>query len=161
MHTPIVLQYQWLCSVLRGHFVYFGLPSHFESGTQSPQPAAVLMGAIVRLLERLPLPTPSITHPRGWSLANSRKPREEPSAGKPPARICEGEAEWLNYSTTIRRGLGGRSSESHVFDGDTQPGRAGKRTIRCQKQGFTKPGSGDVKCIIRAYIVAQRPRFAK
>ena len=26
------------------------------------------------------------------------KPQEEPSAGKPLARICEGEAEWLNYS---------------------------------------------------------------
>jgi hypothetical protein len=26
-------------------------------------------------------------------------PREEPSAGKPHARICEGEAEWLSYST--------------------------------------------------------------
>jgi len=25
--------------------------------------------------------------------------REEPSAGKPHARICEGEAEWLSYST--------------------------------------------------------------
>ena len=35
-----------------------------------------------------------------WSLANSGKPREEPSVGKPPARICEGYAEWLNYSTT-------------------------------------------------------------
>ena len=35
-----------------------------------------------------------------WSLADSSKPREEPSAGKPLARICEGEAEWLNYSTT-------------------------------------------------------------
>jgi hypothetical protein len=34
-----------------------------------------------------------------WSLAKSGKPQEEPSAGKPPARICEGEAEWLNYST--------------------------------------------------------------
>jgi hypothetical protein len=30
------------------------------------------------------------------------KPQEEPSAGKPPARICEGDAEWLNYSTTTR-----------------------------------------------------------
>jgi hypothetical protein len=27
-------------------------------------------------------------------------PREEPSAGKPIAQICEGEAEWLSYSTT-------------------------------------------------------------
>jgi len=26
--------------------------------------------------------------------------REEPSAVKPHARICEGEAEWLSYSTT-------------------------------------------------------------
>jgi len=24
---------------------------------------------------------------------------EEPGAGKPPARICEGEAEWPSYST--------------------------------------------------------------
>jgi hypothetical protein len=35
-----------------------------------------------------------------WLLADLGKPQEEPSAGKPPARICEGEAEWLNYSTT-------------------------------------------------------------
>lgn len=27
--------------------------------------------------------------------------REEPGAGKPHARICEGEAEWPSYSTTI------------------------------------------------------------
>jgi hypothetical protein len=27
--------------------------------------------------------------------------REEPGAGNPPARICEGEAEWRSYSTTI------------------------------------------------------------
>jgi hypothetical protein len=30
MHTPIVLQHRWLCSVLRGHFAYFGLPSNFD-----------------------------------------------------------------------------------------------------------------------------------
>jgi hypothetical protein len=29
--------------------------------------------------------------------------REEPGAGKPPARICEGEAEWPSYSTANRR----------------------------------------------------------
>jgi hypothetical protein len=76
MHTPIVLQYQWLCSVLRGHFVYFGLPSNFDrtndllsrdasslvSGTQSPQPAAVLMGAI-RPAARTPSLTYSLYHP--------------------------------------------------------------------------------------------------
>ncbi len=27
--------------------------------------------------------------------------REEPGAGKPPARICEGGAKWPSYSTTI------------------------------------------------------------
>lgn len=27
-------------------------------------------------------------------------PREEAGAGNPPARICEGEAEWPSYSTT-------------------------------------------------------------
>ena len=29
--------------------------------------------------------------------------REEPYAGKPHVRICEGEAEWLSYSTTLFR----------------------------------------------------------
>jgi hypothetical protein len=29
----------------------------------------------------------------------TRYPREEPGAGKLHARICEGEAEWLSYST--------------------------------------------------------------
>jgi hypothetical protein len=29
---------------------------------------------------------------------------EEPGAGKPPARICEGDAEWPSYSTTIPQG---------------------------------------------------------
>ena len=30
--------------------------------------------------------------------------REEPGAGKPHARICEGEAEWPSYSTTTLLG---------------------------------------------------------
>jgi hypothetical protein len=30
MHTPVVLQYQWLCSALRGHYAYFGLPSNWD-----------------------------------------------------------------------------------------------------------------------------------
>jgi len=28
-----------------------------------------------------------------WPLADSGKPQEEPSAGKPPARICEGKSQ--------------------------------------------------------------------
>ena len=31
--------------------------------------------------------------------------REEPGAGKPHARICEGEAEWISYSTIPQRGI--------------------------------------------------------
>jgi hypothetical protein len=33
-------------------------------------------------------------------------PQEEPDAGKPHVRICEGEAEWLSYSTTTCAGHG-------------------------------------------------------
>ena len=36
--------------------------------------------------------------------------REEPGAGKPPARICEGEAKWPSYSTTTWRNLSERSA---------------------------------------------------
>ncbi len=32
-------------------------------------------------------------------MADLINPREEPGAGKPHARIREGEAEWLSYST--------------------------------------------------------------
>jgi len=78
MHTPIVLQHQWLCSVLRGHFAYFGLPSNFDRinafyretnrlwyralNRRSQRPFS--WQCFLRLLERLPLPTPHITHPR-------------------------------------------------------------------------------------------------
>src|SRR5437870_2061268 len=41
------------------------------------------------------------TRGRLW-LDDSDKPREEPSAGKPHARICGGEAEWPSYPTTSR-----------------------------------------------------------
>ncbi|WP_207904061.1 hypothetical protein, partial [Rhizobium sp. PP-CC-3G-465] len=53
--------------------------------------------------------------------------REEPGAGNPPARICEGEAEWHSYSTTIDNGAHGGSvpplpwhirEKIYVADGD-------------------------------------------
>jgi hypothetical protein len=34
------------------------------------------------------------------------RPWEEPGAGNPQARICEGEAEWLSYSTAGASGCG-------------------------------------------------------
>jgi RNA-directed DNA polymerase len=78
MHTPIVLQYQWLCSVLRGHFAYFGLPSNFDRLNAFYRETCGLWyralnrrsqrrfpwECYLRLLERFPLPTPHITHPR-------------------------------------------------------------------------------------------------
>jgi group II intron reverse transcriptase/maturase len=78
MHTPIVLQHRWLCSVLRGHFAYFALPSNFDRINAFYQETRRLWfralnrrsqrrlswERYVRLLERLPLPTPHITHPR-------------------------------------------------------------------------------------------------
>ncbi len=39
-------------------------------------------------------------------MADSINPREEPGAGKPHARIREGEAEWLSYSTDPGRRAG-------------------------------------------------------
>jgi RNA-directed DNA polymerase len=78
MHTPMALQYRWLCSVLRGHFAYFGLPSNlgrinaFYQETRRLWYRALNRRSQRRLsweryawlLERFPLPTPSITHPR-------------------------------------------------------------------------------------------------
>jgi RNA-directed DNA polymerase len=78
MHMPIVLQYRWLCSVLRGHFAYFGLPSNWgRLNAFSHETRRIWYSALnrrsqrrlsweryVRLLERFPLPTPTVTHPR-------------------------------------------------------------------------------------------------
>jgi hypothetical protein len=78
MHTPVVLKYQWLCSVLRGHYAHFGLPSNWDRlGAFYQETRRIWYRALnrrsqrrlsweryVRLLERLPLPVPRITHPR-------------------------------------------------------------------------------------------------
>jgi hypothetical protein len=31
MHTPLPVQHRWLCSVLRGHYRYYGLPSNWHA----------------------------------------------------------------------------------------------------------------------------------
>ena len=78
MHTPVALQYQWLCSVLRGHYAYFGLPSNFDRihafyqetrrlwyrALNRRRQLQLTWARYVRLLERLPLPMPHLTHPR-------------------------------------------------------------------------------------------------
>lgn len=47
------------------------------------------------------------------SLDDSDQPREEPSAGKPHARICGGEAEWPSYPTIP---FCTRSTEEYRYD---------------------------------------------
>ena len=44
MHSPIVLQYQWLRSVLHGHFAYSGLPSNVAPRINAFQPEAHRLG---------------------------------------------------------------------------------------------------------------------
>jgi hypothetical protein len=48
------------------------------------------------------LPAPRIPRPGRHAGHDAGDVQEEPSAGKPHARICEGEAEWPSYSTAIR-----------------------------------------------------------
>jgi RNA-directed DNA polymerase len=82
MHTPLAVQHKWLCSVLRGHYAYYGLPCNYRSMSTFRQQARRLWYRALKrrdrgrkltwhrfeqLLERLPLPMPTITHP--WQSA--------------------------------------------------------------------------------------------
>lgn len=78
MHAPVAVQHRWLCQVLRGHYAYYGLTGNFRSLTMFYQEVRRLWFRALRrrsqrrmtwkdfgaLLERSPLPTPRITHPR-------------------------------------------------------------------------------------------------
>jgi len=44
IHTPMVPQYQWLRSVLREHFAYFGLPSNVAPGLTPSSQRRVVFG---------------------------------------------------------------------------------------------------------------------
>src|SRR5208282_404581 len=105
MHTPVVLQHHWLrvtrtLCLLRSA-EQFRPDSRLlsrdspplVSGTQSPQPAATHVGALRPVARTFPFAR-SANHPSPtrWPLADSGKPQEEPSAGKPLARICEGKS---------------------------------------------------------------------
>jgi hypothetical protein len=119
MHAPLVEQHHWYSSVLRGHYGYFGMPHNWRSLMGSGRKSgasdstassgeARRTGARAGTGSRLslhacrcrPLGSLTLGH-RGWRDAGNF--REEPGAGKPPARICEGGAEWPSYSTTTRR----------------------------------------------------------
>jgi group II intron reverse transcriptase/maturase len=77
MHMPVSDQHRWLCHVLRGHYMYFGLPSNFRSLEAFYREVRLLWFRALRrrsqrrmnwddyghVLERFPLPAPRITHP--------------------------------------------------------------------------------------------------
>ena len=80
MHAPVAAQHRWLCSVLRGHYAYYGLPSNFRSMVAFRWEVVGLWYRVLRrrerrrtftwsrfdrmLKERFPLPRLKITHPR-------------------------------------------------------------------------------------------------
>jgi len=74
VHAPIGEQHRWLCSVLRGHYAYYGLRSNLASLATFYQEVCRLWFGVLRrrsqraltwfdfarLLTRLPLPTPRL-----------------------------------------------------------------------------------------------------
>ena len=76
-HTPVTDQHTWLSQVLRGHYAYYGLPSNFRMlRAFSDHVRKLWYRALWRrsqrglswerfnaILERFPLPRPTITHP--------------------------------------------------------------------------------------------------
>ncbi len=78
MHEPVREQHRWLCSVLRGHDAYYGLPSnHHALGSFHHEVQRLWFRALYRqsqrsmtwadfnaLSVRFPLPEPRITHDR-------------------------------------------------------------------------------------------------
>src|SRR5207249_575355 len=83
LHTPVQSQHRWLCSVLRGHDAYYGLPSNWPRVDRFHDAVRRRWYRVLRrrsqrrltweqfnaLLERFPLPSTRITHPREVSLA--------------------------------------------------------------------------------------------
>jgi RNA-directed DNA polymerase len=82
MHAPMAEQQCWYASILRGHYVYYGLPNNsralsafhqevrriwFRCLRQRSQKARSLTwDRFKAMLERFPLPPPRITHP--WAV---------------------------------------------------------------------------------------------
>ena len=118
MHAPLAEQHRWYSSVLRGHYGYFGMPHNWRALNGFPRSPARLvqlpaaakpesrrMVGLVRRSDRHASLSRVLDHSSlgGGYADDAGHPREEPGAGKPHARICEGEAEWPSYSTIPRR----------------------------------------------------------
>ncbi|MFQ5668766.1 MAG: group II intron reverse transcriptase/maturase, partial [Candidatus Binatia bacterium] len=117
MHTPVAIQQQWLCQVLRGHYAYYGLPSNFRSLNGFYQNVQRIWFRALRrrsqrrmdwkdfggLLERFPLPRPSITRPAVFvELTRVTLGRSRMRASRTYGSV-RAKAEWLSYSTNITR----------------------------------------------------------
>lgn len=116
MHAPLATQHEWFAAVLRGHYGYYGRPHNYPAlngfyrevrrtwlrclRRRSQQSRRMGWPEFETLTARFPCQLhASLAHGRrrGFDAGYSR---EEPGAGNPHARICEGEAKWPSYSTT-------------------------------------------------------------
>jgi len=78
MHTPLPEQHRWLCSILRGHYRYYGLPSNFQAldgfyrevcrgwfrALRRRSQRRLTWARFNRWLEHFPLPRAGIFHTR-------------------------------------------------------------------------------------------------
>src|SRR5260221_8945056 len=85
MHAPMAEQQRWYASVLRGHYVYYGLPHNYRALNAFHQNLRLIWFRRLRrrsqkarrlgwdqfkaMLERFPLPLPRITHPWAGQMA--------------------------------------------------------------------------------------------
>ncbi|WP_316187604.1 MULTISPECIES: hypothetical protein [unclassified Bradyrhizobium] len=116
MHQSLAHQHRWLTSVLRGHYTYFGTPHNWRSLNAFRQDIRRIWFMCLKrrsqknrrmgwdwfeeVTARLPYRFRASLNPGRHEAPDAGNFREEPGAGKPHARICEGEAKWLSYSTT-------------------------------------------------------------
>ena len=108
VHAPQATQHEWFTAVLRGHYGYYGRPHNYPAlngfyrevrrtwlgclRRRSQKSRRMGWPEFETLTARFRLPAPRITRTgrrRGYDAGYSR---EEPGAGKPPARICEGKS---------------------------------------------------------------------
>ena len=82
----------------------------------------------------------SFTRGRLW-LDDADNPREEPSAGKPHARICGGEAEWPSYPTIPPSPS---SSNATTSAGASKSSRIARHSKRASNTSYAMPLSANV-----------------
>ena len=92
-------------------------------------------------LDRFPLPRARIFPSGELWLDDADNPREEPSAGKPHARICGGEAEWPSYPTIPPSPS---SSNATTSAGASKSSRIARHSKRASNTSYAMPLSANV-----------------